>query len=143
MNDTRKVTETTRMAMTNGVFQPCETPSDKPTRRRSRPEVNRKAPIQSTPEARGESTEFGDSFGITNTAAALTVKDAPAMTKKTTFQLAYSDMIPPWKLGLATQFDQRKKLEPINFLKFVLLERRQSRKQMNSSSPDLAELCSR
>jgi hypothetical protein len=34
-------------------------------------------------------------LGITKTAIALTMKEAPAMTKKTTFQPVYSDMIPP------------------------------------------------
>jgi hypothetical protein len=88
--------------MTNGVPQPCDTPSDSAMRRRSKPDVKRNAPIQSTPDARGESAEFsvlGGSFGMTNIAIALTINDAPAMTKKTTFQLAYSDIIPPSQQG--------------------------------------------
>jgi hypothetical protein len=98
MNDTRNTAETTSIAITNGTFQPCETPSDRPMRSKSRPEVNRNAPIQSTLDARGQSAEFSDlggSFGITKTAAALTMNDAPAITKKTTFQFVYSEMIPP------------------------------------------------
>jgi hypothetical protein len=98
MKDPKKMTETIRIAMTNGVPHPCETPSDRPMRKRSRPDVNKKAPIQSTADARGESCEFsvlGGSFGMTITAVALTMNDAPAITKKTTFQLAYSDIIPP------------------------------------------------
>jgi hypothetical protein len=75
--------------MMEGVFQPCETPSDRPMRIRSRPEVNRKAPIQSTPDARDASVEFlSCSFGITNIAIKLILNDAPAITKKTTFKLA-------------------------------------------------------
>lgn len=98
MKDARNTAEITRIAMTNGVPQPCDTPSDSAMSRRSRPEVNRDAPIQSTPEARGESAEFrvlGSSFGMTKIAVAPTMNEAPAITKKTTFQLAYSDMIPP------------------------------------------------
>jgi hypothetical protein len=88
-NETRNITEMTRIAMMEGVFQPCETPSDRPMRIRSRPEVNRKAPIQSTPDARGASVEFlSCSFGITNIVIKLILNDAPAITKKTTFQLA-------------------------------------------------------
>lgn len=100
MKDAKNTTETTRIAMTNGVPQPCDTPSESAINSRSKPDVNRNAPIQSTPEARGESAEFsvlGGSFGMTKTAIALTMNDAPAITKKTTFQLAYSDIIPPWQ----------------------------------------------
>ena len=88
--------------MTNGVLQPCDTPSDSAMRRRSEPDVKRNAPIQSTPDARGESAEVSlleGSFGMTKIAITLTMNDAPAMTKKTTFQLVYSDIIPPWQQG--------------------------------------------
>jgi hypothetical protein len=60
--------------------------------------VNEKAPIQSTPDARGGFIEVsgrGGSFGMTKIAKAATVNDAPAMTKKTTFQLVYWEMTPP------------------------------------------------
>ena len=101
MKDTRNTTETTSIAITNGVFQPWETPSDSPMRSRSRPDVNRNAPIQSTPDARGQSAEFSDlggSFGMTNIAAALTMNDVPAITKNTTFQFVYSEMMPPLRV---------------------------------------------
>ena len=94
----KKTTETTRVATTNGVFQPCDTPSDSAMSRRSKPEVKRRAPIQSTPkhEARGASAEFsvlGVSFGMTKPITALTMNDI-AMTKRMTFQLVYSDRTP-------------------------------------------------
>ena len=63
--------------------------------------MNRNAPIQSTPDARGQSAEFSDlggSFGMINTAAALTMNDVPAITKKTTFQFVYSEMMPPLRV---------------------------------------------
>lgn len=99
-NDTRNTTETTRMAITKDVFQPCETPSERAMRSKSNPEVKRNAPIQSTPDARGQWAEFSDlggSFGMTKIAAALTMNDAPAMTKNTTFQFVYSEIMPPFK----------------------------------------------
>ena len=102
MKDMRNTTETTRIAITNGVFQPWETPSDSPMSSSRRPEVYKNAPVQSTPEARGQSEEFSDlggSFGITKTAVALTMNDAPAITKKTAFQLVNSEMMPPWVVG--------------------------------------------
>jgi len=84
--------------MTKGVFHPAETPSERVIKRRRVPDVNRNAPIQSTPEARGILvllTFLGDSFGIIKIAAIPTRKEAPAMTKKTTFQFVNSEIMPP------------------------------------------------
>jgi hypothetical protein len=60
--------------------------------------VNIKAPIQSTPEARDKLaalTFLGGSFGMIKIAAMPTRKEAPAMTKKTTFQFVNSEIMPP------------------------------------------------
>jgi hypothetical protein len=87
-----------RRAMTKGVFQPTETPSDRAVRMRSKLDVNRNAPIQSTPFAReafGSSEFLEGSFGMTNIAMRPMRPEAPAITKKTTFQLAKLDIIPP------------------------------------------------
>lgn len=76
------------IAIVEELFQPCETPSDRLIRSRSRPAVNRNAPIQSILDVRSASMDlFGCSLGITNIATKLTVNEAPAITKKTTFQL--------------------------------------------------------
>lgn len=85
-------TEMTKIAMTNGVPHPSETPSDKAISRRSAPDVNRNAPIQSTPEARGVVVSEGSrlwSFGMTKMAETPAINEAPAITKRTTFQLVY------------------------------------------------------
>ena len=98
MNDARNITDTMRIAITKGVLQPWETPSERPISKTSRLEVNKNAPIQSTSEARGRPAAFcslAGSLGMTNIAVVATAKDVPAMTKKTTFQLVYSDIIPP------------------------------------------------
>jgi hypothetical protein len=98
MNMIRKRNDTIRTVITSGVPHPRETPSDKPMRRRSSPEVKKNAPIQSTLEARGWSAVsfFREgSFGITNIAATLVMKAAPVITKKTTFQLVHSEISPP------------------------------------------------
>jgi len=93
----RNRTDTMRTVITKGVSQPRETPSDNAMRRRSSPEVKKNAPIQSTFEARGWSALsllLEGSFGITNIAVTPVMKAAPAMTKKTTFQFAHSEIIP-------------------------------------------------
>jgi hypothetical protein len=85
-------------AMTKGVFHPAETPSERAIKRRRVPDVKRNAPIQSTSEARGKLavlTLLWGSFGITKIAAIPTRKEAPAMTKKTTFQFANCEIMPP------------------------------------------------
>ena len=98
INEARNVAATRRIEMTNGLCQPWDTPSDRPISNKSKPEVKRKAPIQSTSEARGGFPAFFclvGSLGITNIAVAATAKDVPAMTKKTTFQLVNSEIMPP------------------------------------------------
>jgi hypothetical protein len=98
MNMTRKRNDTIRTVITSGVSQPRETPSDKAMRRRSSPEVKKNAPIQSTLEARGWSAVsffLEGSFGITNIDVTPVMKAAPAITKKTTFQLVHSEISPP------------------------------------------------
>lgn len=89
--------EITMMAMTEAFFHPDDPPSDRPTSSNKRPAVNRKAPTQSTPEARAVSSSLllGGSFGTTNIALTAIVIEAPAITKKTTFQLAHWEIIPP------------------------------------------------
>jgi hypothetical protein len=75
------------------------TPSDNAIKRRSSPDVKKKAPIQSTFEAWGKFGSLfflGGSFGITNIAAVPAMNAAPAITKNTTFQFAYSEIIPAY-----------------------------------------------
>jgi hypothetical protein len=94
----RNRTETIKTVITKGVSQPRETPSDNAIKRSSNPAVKKKAPIQSTFEALGWSALsffLGGSLGITNMAAIPLRAAAPAMTKKTTFQFAHSEIMPP------------------------------------------------
>lgn len=65
---------------------------------RSAPAVNKNAPIQSTFEAFGPSTErsaLEGSFGMVKMAVTPMRNADPAMTKNTTFQFVYSLMMPP------------------------------------------------
>jgi len=98
----RSTTEMMRSAITYVVDQPAETPSERATRRSSRPTVKKKAPTQSTPEAREMPVvdlTRGGSLGITKIAEKAMMKEAPAITKKTTFQEANWEMIPPWRVS--------------------------------------------
>lgn len=98
MKMARNNTETIKTVITNGVSQPSETPSDNAIKSSNSPEVKKNAPIQSTLDARGWSVLsffLEGSFGITKNAATPVMNAAPAITKKTTFQFAHSEMIPP------------------------------------------------
>jgi hypothetical protein len=86
------------IAMTKGVFHPSETPSERVIKRRRRPDVKRNAPIQSTSVARGKLVVLillRGSFGIIKIAVIPTRKEAPAIAKKTTFQLVNCEIMPP------------------------------------------------
>lgn len=87
------------MPMTKADLHPWDTPSEREMSISNVPEVKRNAPIQSTPDARGESSGcsfLAGSFGIAKNAVTPVSSDAPAMTKKTTFQLVYCEIIPPY-----------------------------------------------
>jgi len=75
------ITATMRIAITKGVFHPRETPSERAISRRRAPDVNKKAPIQSTPEAFGSlgSRSFA-ALGMTKNAVTPVAKAAPAIT---------------------------------------------------------------
>lgn len=86
------------MPITKPDFHPCDAPSEREIIISSVPDVNKKAPIQSTPDARGESSGCSflpGSFGIANIAVMPIMQEAPEMTNRTTFQLVYCEMIPP------------------------------------------------
>lgn len=71
------------ITITNGVFHPCETPSDNPVRRSRVPDVKRNAPDQSTPDARGSSSLaalLGGSFGMANIETTPMTNEVAAMT---------------------------------------------------------------
>lgn len=90
-------TETITNVITRAVSQPRDTPSDSAIRRRRSPDVKKKAPIQSTFEARGASALLlflDGSFGITNIAVTAMRNAAPAITKNTTFQFAHWETSP-------------------------------------------------
>lgn len=83
MNKTRKRADRISITITNGVFHPCETPSDNPVSKRSVPDVKRNAPDQSTPDARGWSsvdTLLGGSFGMANIETTPMTNEVAAMT---------------------------------------------------------------
>lgn len=83
MKDPKNTTPSTINAMTSVLFHPSETPSESAINNINSPDVNRNAPIQSTPDARAVSPlsgSLGGSLGMTNIATMPIIPDAPAIT---------------------------------------------------------------